>query len=305
MAIPDFQSLMLPLLRVAADGGEHSLAEAREKLATEFNLTESDREEPLPSGNDTKFSNRVGWAKAYLQQAGLLMSPRRGYFQASPRGIDLLKSPPPRINIPFLERYPEFAAFRTPKSGIQKPPDASVETQEPVSPEEALHAAYEKMTASLTAELLSQVKDASPKFFERLVVQLLLKMGYGDYRQDAGAATGKPGDEGIDGIINEDRLGLDVLYIQAKKWNGTVGRPDIHRFVGALQGRQAKKGVFITTGGFSDEAVAYAKHIDPRVVLIDGHRLAELMIEFEIGVTTDRTYQVKRISTEYFDPGNV
>jgi restriction system protein len=302
MAVPDFQSLMLPLLRIAEDGKEHSLAEAREKMATDFALTKEDRDELLPSGRQSKFSNRVAWAKSYLQQAGLLISPRRGHFQISPRGSDVLKSPPERIDIGFLEQYPEFVAFRTPKAEIAEPPGkVLVSPQEPVSPEEALHAAHLKMRAGLASEVLAQVKAASPKFFEQSVLQLLLKMGYGDYREGAGEATGKPGDEGIDGIINEDRLGLDVLYLQAKKWEGTVGRPEIQRFVGALHGKRAKKGVFITTGAFSAEAAAYVEHIDPKVILIDGRRLAELMIDFGIGVHTAATYDVKRIDSDYFD----
>jgi restriction system protein len=302
MAVPDFQSLMLPLLRVAADGKEHSLAEARERLADDFKLSHEDQEELLPSGRQSKFSNRVAWAKSYLQQAGLLSSPRRGHFQVSVRGSEILKSPPDRIDISFLEQYPEFVAFRTPKAEATEPSGVvAASPQEPVTPEEALYAAHIKMRAGLTAEVLAQVKAASPKFFEQLVLQLLLKMGYGNYREGAGEATGKAGDEGIDGVINEDRLGLDVLYLQAKKWEGTVGRPEIQKFVGALHGKRAKKGVFITTGAFSAEAIAYVDHIDPKVVLIDGRRLAELMIDCDVGVHTAALYNVKRIDSDYFD----
>jgi restriction system protein len=198
MAVPDFQSLMLPLLRVAADGKEHSLAEAREKLADDFKLSHEDREELLPSGRQSKFSNRVACAKSYLQQAGLLSSPRRGHFQVSVRGNEILKSPPDRIDIGFLEQYPEFVAFRTPKAEAAEPSGkVAASPQEQVTPEEALYAAYVKMRAGLTAEVLAQVKTASPKFFEQLVLQLLLKMGYGNYRDGAGEATGKSGDEGI------------------------------------------------------------------------------------------------------------
>ncbi len=306
MAVPDFQSLMLPLLRIAADGREHSLAEARDVLAGEFKLSDADREELLPSGRQPKFANRVAWAKSYLQQAGLLLSPRRGHFQLSDRGQAVLKSPPPRIDIKFLEQYPEFVDFRTPKVDVAGVLVDGPPTQpEPETPEEALEAAHLKMRVGLASELLSRVKAASPQFFEGLVVELLLKMGYGGSRRDAGQAIGRSGDEGIDGVISEDRLGLDVVYLQAKKWDGTVGRPEIQRFVGALHGKRAKKGVFITTGAFSAEATAYVDHIDPKVVLIDGRRLAELMMDFDLGVSTSATYSVKRIDSDYFDETGV
>lgn len=302
MAVPDFQSLMMPLLRLAADGQEHSLAEARESLAAQFELSDRDREEPLPSGRQSKFSNRVAWAKSYLQQAGLLLSPRRGHFQLSDRGRDVLKNAPPRIDIKFLEQYPEFVEFRTPKGDVAPMPSPTPSsTPEPETPEEALEAAHLRMRVGLASELLGRVKEASPQFFERLVVELLLKMGYGGSRRDAGQAIGRSGDEGIDGVISEDRLGLDVVYLQAKKWDGTVGRPEIQRFVGALHGKRAKKGVFITTGAFSAEAVAYVDHIDPKVVLIDGRRLTELMIDFDLAVNTAATYSVKRLDSDYFE----
>lgn len=302
MAVPDFQSLMLPLLKLAADSQPHSLAEAREALAAAFKLTQADRAELLPSGNQSKFSNRVAWAKSYLQQAGLLLSPKRGHFQLSDRGAAVLKVPPARIDIKFLEQYPEFVEFRTPKQDDTErpptPPHGSLDTE---TPEEAFEVAHQKMTASLASEVLTRVKAASPEFFERLVVELLLKMGYGGSRADAGQAVGKAGDEGIDGIISEDRLGLDVVYLQAKKWDATVGRPEIQKFVGALHGKRARKGVFISTGSFSADAMAYVEHIDPKVVLIDGRRLAQLMIDFEVGVSTARTYSVKRIDSDYFE----
>jgi restriction system protein len=302
MAVPDFQSLMMPLLRIAEDGQEHSLGEARDVLAAEFRLSESDREEPLPSGRQPKFSNRVAWAKSYLQQAGLLLSPRRGHFQISDRGREVLRAAPARIDIKFLEQYPEFVEFRTPKGDAAEIPAQAPSAQpEPETPEEALDTAYLKLRIGLASELLSRVKAASPQLFERLVVELLLKMGYGGSRRDAGQAIGRAGDEGIDGVISEDRLGLDVIYLQAKRWEGTVGRPEIQRFVGALHGKRAKKGVFITTGTFSAEAAAYVDHIDPKVVLIDGRRLAGLMMDFDLAVNTAATYTLKRLDSDYFD----
>jgi restriction system protein len=293
---------MLPLLRIASDGKEHALADARAQLGTQFNLTQAEQDELLPSGRQSRFANRVAWAKVYLVQGGLLLSPRRGRFLISDRGRELLKSPPLRIDIKFLEQYPEFVEFRTPKTDAPKSLALEVsEATDAETPEEALEAAHGKMKASLASEVLGRVKGGSPEFFEKLVVELLLKMGYGGSRADAGQAVGKAGDEGIDGVISEDRLGLDVVYIQAKRWDGSVGRPDIQKFVGALHGKRAKKGVFITTGYFSSDAAAYVEHIDPKVVLIDGRRLAELMIDFEIGVTTARTFHVKRVDSDYFD----
>ena len=303
MAVPDFQSLMLPLLRIAADGVVHSLAEAREVLAVEFNLTPTDREERLPSGRQSKFANRVAWAKVYLQQAGLLASPCCGHFQISPKGREVLKAPPARIDMKFLSQYPEFVEFRS--RGEVEEPSGMAPSRQPESetPEETLEAAHLKIRAGLASEVLGRVKTATPEFFERLVVELLLKMGYGGSRKDAGHAIGKSGDEGINGVISEDRLGLDVVYLQAKKWDGNVGRPEIQKFVGALHGKRAKKGVFITTSSFSPDAIPDVDHIDPKVVLIDGRRLAELMIDFEIGVSTARTYHVKRIDSDYFEEG--
>jgi restriction system protein len=295
--VPDFQSVMLPLLRVVADGKEHS-----NDLAIAFKLSDAERDELLPSGRQARFANRVAWAKVYLQGGGLVASVRRGHFQITARGLDVLKSPPPKIDIQFLAQYPEFQDFRSrgDSKEVVVQGQASSEPDEQ-SPEEALEAAHDKMRAGLASEVLARVKAGSPQFFERLVVELLLKMGYGGSRRDAGKAIGRSGDEGIDGIISEDRLGLDMVYLQAKKWESSVGRPEIQRFVGALHGKRAKKGVFITTSTFSSEAIGYVDHIDPKVVLIDGRRLAELMIDFEVGVATARTYYVRRIDSDYFE----
>lgn len=288
---------MLPLLRFAADGIEHSLAQARDPLAKEFGLSDSDLKQLLASGATT-FSNRVSWAKVYLAQAGLLMSTKRGFFKISPRGSEILKNPPNRIDIKFLDKFPEFVQFRTVKKKGQDTQTTS-DTNEAHTPEENLELAYARIRGGLASELLERVKAGSPRFFERLVVHLLLKMGYGGY-EEAGSHTGKSGDEGIDGVIKEDRLGLDSVYLQAKKWEGTVGRPEIHKFVGALHGKRAKKGVFITTGTFSADATDYVEHIEPKVVLIDGKKLSELMIDFDVGVNTLVSYAVKRVDSDYF-----
>ncbi len=201
-----------------------------------------------------------------------------------------------------MEQYPEFIEFRRPKAAGDEPSTPTIPGATDVeTPEEALEAAHAKMRGTLASEVLGRVKTGSPEFFEKLVVELLLKMGYGGSRADAGQAVGKAGDEGIDGVISEDRLGLDIVYLQAKRWDGSVGRPEVQKFVGALHGKRAKKGVFITTGFFSSDAAAYVEHIDPKVVLLDGRRLAELMIDFEVGVTTARIYSVKRVDSDYFE----
>lgn len=286
---------MRPLLELASDGREHSLAEAREELAETFHLTEEDRKTLLPSGKQPTFTNRVAWARVYLGQAGALESSRRGYFRIAPRGNQLLKDVAARITIKDLERFPEFQKFRaTAKRQEQE------ESVEPQTPEETLENAYQRLRSDLAVELLKRVKESSPEFFEQLVVELLLKMGYGGSRKEAGEAIGKAGDEGIDGIINEDRLGLDVIYVQAKRWEGSVGRPEIQKFVGALHGRRAKKGVFITTSTFSADAREYVDKIDPKVVLINGEQLSHLMIDFNVGVTPNAIYETKRIDSDYF-----
>ena len=301
MAIPDFQSLMLPLLRLAADGQEHRFRDAVETLAEEFSLSPQERTELLPSGGAPLFTNRVGWANSYLKQSRLLEAPRRGLFRITQRGQDLLAENPKQINIGLLERYPEFLAWRNKRRSRTPKPTQQPETpSEAETPEDALASAYQQLRAELESEILDQVAGASPAFFEQLVVDLLVKMGYGGSRQDAGRAVGRSGDGGIDGIINEDRLGLDVIYIQAKRWESTVGRPEIQKFAGALQGHRARKGVFITTSGFSREAVDYASQIDTRITLVDGERLSRLMLDHNVGVTTVGTFEVKKIDSDYF-----
>ena len=301
MAIPDYQSLMLPLLRHAADGQEHRFRDAVETLAEEFSLSPEERTELLPSGGQPLFNNRLAWASTYLKQAGLLEAPRRGLFRITQRGHDLLAENPKQIDIGLLQRYPEFAAWRGKRRlRTPKPTQQSEASSESETPEDVLASAYQQLRAELESEILDQVAGASPSFFEQLVVDLLLKMGYGGSRQDAGRAIGRSGDGGIDGIINEDRLGLDVIYIQAKRWESTVGRPEIQKFAGALQGHRARKGVFITTSGFSREALDYASQIDTRIILIDGDRLSRLMLDHSVGVTTVGTFEVKKIDSDYF-----
>jgi restriction system protein len=303
MPIPDFQSCMLPLLKLASDGKEHSLSEAKAALAEGFGLTPAEREELLPSGRQRRFDNRVAWAKVYLQRAGLLKGTRRGHFEIAERGRQVLAEHPKKVDIAFLDRYEEFQEFRSVsrrsgEEGASTEPDQAEEGEE--TPEEVLEQAYQRIRSDLTSELLMRLRGATPQFFESIVVEVLLKMGYGRNRAEAGRAIGKSGDEGVDGVISEDRLGLDAIYIQAKRWEGTVGRPEIQRFVGALQGKRARKGVFITTGVFSGDARDYVSHIDPRVVLIDGRQLAEYMVDLNLGVVPKVAYELKRIDSDYF-----
>jgi len=304
MAIPDFQSLMLPLLNIAADGKEHHIREAINSLASQFSLAEAELKELLPSGVDFVFNNRVGWARTYLKKAGLIQYTKRGYFQITDRGRTVLAEKPPKINIAFLRRFPEFLDFQAAKKTTTEEVGQTSQEQEDVTetPEELLASEYVKLRKQVEAELLTRVKACPPEFFERLVVRLLTTIGYGGSLADAGRAVGKAGDGGIDGVIKEDKLGLDLLYIQAKRWDATiVGRPEIQKFVGALHGRKAKKGIFMTTSTFSKDAREYAESLDTKVILIDGARLSELMFEYGIGVATVNTYEIKRIDSDFFE----
>jgi restriction system protein len=301
MAIPDYQSIMLPLLKYAGDEEEHSLREAIEALAENFNLTDEEKRQLLPSGQQATFDNRVGWARTYLKKARLLKYTRRGHFRITERGKSVLENNPSRIDRNYLKKFSEFVDFITPDPEEEtKASRLSVE-EEKQTPEEHIEHAYQRVRKSLVKEILQTIQDQSPAFFERLVIDLLVKMGYGGTRKDAGQAVGRSGDGGIDGIIKEDRLGLDIMYIQAKRWNQkTVGRPEIQKFAGALQGRRAKKGIFITTSSFSQTARDYVSRIDSKIVLIDGETLAQLMIDFNIGVTAIASYEIKRIDSDYF-----
>ena len=301
MAIPNYQEIMLPLLKFAADGEVHHTREAREALANHFGLSPDERKEMLPSGKQPTFDNRVGWARTYMTKAGLLATPRRSYLQIAERGRQVLAEGPTSINVTFLERFPEFLAFRSlrrdkSETGTEEPPVTFGES----SPEEALERAYQSLRSNLGAEILETVKGCSPAFFEELVVDLLVKMGYGGSRREAGQAIGRSGDEGIDGIIKEDRLGLDIIYIQAKRWNGVVGRPEIQKFAGALQGQRARKGIFITTSSFTKDAYDYVNAIETKIILIDGTALTEYMIDNNVGVTTEASFEIKRIDGDYF-----
>ncbi len=300
MAVPAFQQVLMPLLRLTADGKEYSLRGAIELLADEFHLNDEDRKELLPSGVQATFDNRVSWARTYMKKAGLLETPKRGYLKITDRGLEALKQDKV-INVKFLRQYPEFVEFNKGGSKIPDPgstPGPGGDSEQ--TPLEAIESAYETVRNGLASDLLDQVMKSSPDFFESLVVDLLVRMGYGGTRKEAGRAVGKSGDEGIDGIINEDRLGLEVVYIQAKRWKDTVTRPELQKFVGALYGQNAKKGVFITTSSFSKGAVDYVSGLQNKVVLVDGEMLAQLMMDYSVGVALERSYEVKRVDFDYF-----
>lgn len=304
MAIPDYQSLMLPLLRFLGDKKEHSFRETLDALAKEFDLSEGELRELLPSGKQPIFDNRVGWARTYMKKAGLLESTRRGIFRVTDRGLKILSQKPTQINVKYLRQFPEFVEFQTVKHEKTEEPMGAEEEKEN-TPEELLETAYQQINDQLASDLLKQIRTLPPALFEKIVVELLVGMGYGGTIKDAGQAIGKSGDEGIDGVIKEDRLGLDAIYLQAKKWENTVGRPEIQKFAGALQGQRAKKGIFITTSYFSKEAYDYTSRIDTKIVLIDGEQLARLMIDHNIGVTSISKYEIKKMDSDYFSYGDI
>jgi restriction system protein len=299
--IPDYQSIMLPLLEFISDGKEYKMRFVTDELAIKFGVSEEEQKELLPSGVAPIFYNRTAWAKTYLKKAGLIDSPKQGIVVISKRGLDVLKKKPSSINVKFLKQFSEFVEFQTSKREDEIETETNDE-QSTQTPEELLETAYQKIRKSLASELINKVVELSPAFFEKLVVELLVKMGYGGSIKDAGKAMGKSGDEGIDGTIKEDKLGLDIIYIQAKRWKpgNVVGRPELQKFVGALAGQGAKKGIFITTSNFTKEAIEYTPRNETKIVLIDGHQLAQLMIDYNLGCTPQQTYEVKKIDSDYF-----
>lgn len=304
MAIPDFQSTMLPVLKSLSDGKEHSNGEISEAVVKCFDLSEEEKSRLLPSKKQPVIINRLRWATSYLKQAGLIEAVKRGIYKITDEGITVIESNPEKINVNFLMKYPSFAIFRQGKSNSDQAEEAKAVTEDTCSsektPEEYIEFGINSVNQSLKQELISTIKKCSPYFFERLVVDLLLAMGYGGSRQEAGRLTNKGSDEGIDGIINEDKLGLDVIYIQAKKWEGSVSRPEIQKFAGALQGKRASKGIYITTSCFTKEAHEYARSITSRIILIDGDKLAELMVEYDVGVNAVQVFKLKKIDSDYF-----
>jgi restriction system protein len=304
MPIPPFQTLLKPTLELLADKAVWRLRELEEKLAQRLGVTNEEREILLPSGAMPMFYNRVGWAKWHLDRAKLVETVNRGSYRITDRGLSVLAQAPAVIDKRFLDQFVEAPLAKGARGSTAGGADADVEGDAApdvaLSSEELMESASKALQAMVATELVARIKAESPAFFERLVVKLLLKMGYGGSRQEAGRAVGRSGDGGIDGIINEDRLGLDAVYIQAKRWEGIVGRPEIMKFVGALAGQRASKGVFISTSSYTQEAREYAAQSQYKVVLIDGERLAQLMIEYNLGVSVAAVYEVKRIDNDFF-----
>lgn len=308
MAIPGYQTFMLPVLKYVGERSDEVVVirDLFPAVASQFNLRDDDLSELLPSGTTTTFVNRVSWVCTYLKKAGLLSAPRRGCVAITQRGLEVLAENPSEINNAFLRRYPEFLAFQARgKNSGQDDIEAHQGQSTSNTPHESIEIGYQSIRSELAVDLLQRVKECTPAFFERLVVELLVKMGYGGSRADAGRALGRSGDGGIDGIIKEDRLGLDAIFIQAKRWaDKPVGRPDVQQFAGALAGHGAVKGIFITTSNFTRDAAEYSAGLrNSKIVLIGGEELAELMIDNGIGVATAATYEVKRIDSDYFVEG--
>jgi len=301
MAIPDFQTLMLPVLRASVDR-EVQISDVVTRLGVELGLTAEELSEVLPSGKQTKFANRVNWAKSYLGKAGLVTLTRRGHFLASSRGKQVLSAPPERITIKFLEAFPEFIAFREASSQTAATPKPEQASLKDLTPDEVIRSAHAELDESLGAELLSKILAAPPDFFERLVVQLLIAMGYGGTAIEAGRALGKSGDGGVDGVIDQDALGLDRIYVQAKRYaDSKVSSGEIRDFFGSLDRFKASKGLFVTTSVFSPAAKETAEQLSKRIVLVDGPLLTRLMIRFDIGCRVEETIQIKKLDEEFFD----
>jgi restriction system protein len=302
--IPDFQTLMLPVLKYIGDNQEHSKKEVVESLSNIMKLSEAEKREMLSSRNQPVFYNRITWVFAHFKAAKIITNEKRGYVQITELGIDILKKNPNTINLKLLKQLPTYVEAMNSwknKSSVETTSKVEDSDTEVKTPEELIETGHQKIRQSLEQELLSKLKSVHPSFFEKIVVELLVKMGYGGSIAEAGKATRYTNDEGIDGIIKEDKLGLDVIYIQAKRWEGSVGRPEIQKFVGALAGQRAKKGVFITTSSFSKDAETYAKQMDVKIILIDGEDLAQYMIDYNLGVSIQSTYEIKKIDSDYFE----
>lgn len=302
MNIPDFQSVMLPIMEIASDKNVHFFKDVNDKIKEHYKLTDDEINELLPSGKQTIIENRTGWAKTHLKKAGLLNYPKRGCIQITERGLSILENKPEKIDIKTLKQFDEYNEFIKITNDDKSNDDSSNEI-EIHTPEELMEKAFQNIKRTLADEILDKIRNVTPSFFEKLVVNLLVKMGYGGSVKDAGKAIGKVNDEGIDGTIKEDKLGLDVIYIQAKRWKdgNVVGRPELQKFVGALAGQGAKKGIFITASTFTKEALEYAPKNDTKIILIDGIQLAELLIEYNIGVSNQQTYEIKKIDNDYFE----
>lgn len=300
MPIPDYESLMLPMLKYGNEG-VISFKDAVAKASDEFELTEEERQVTIPSGPEALIKNRTGWAVTYMVKASLLHRPKRGFFTITDKGKEALASNPPAINRKYLEQFPEFIQFLK-KKKVTKSSETADSATSAITPEERIGIAYGEITSEIESELISKILESSPEFFERVIVSLLISMGYGGSYEQAGEHLGKSGDGGVDGVINEDKLGLDLIYVQAKKYapENSVGRPAIQAFAGSLLGFGATKGVFVTTSSFSKHAYDYASSVPQRIILIDGEKLTSLMLENNVGVRVNRSIELKKIDEDFF-----
>jgi restriction system protein len=293
---------MLPILELMSDKKERDIRSIVSFICDKFNLTDEERTELLPSGSQEIIINRVSWSKTYLNKAKLLVSPRRAKFVITEQGLRILASKPKRIDIKFLRELPDFKGWYLRSS---KKDNSNIKQEEDIetgkTPEELLGYSFNQLKNELAAELIEKIKNCSAGFFEWLVIDLLIKMGYGGSKKEAGKIVGKSGDGGIDGIIKEDKLGLDTIYVQAKKWDATVPIGHVRDFAGSLLSKKSKKGIFISTSNYPKGAYDFVSSIEPKIILIDGKELAELMIEYNVGVTTKNCYEVKRMDSDYFE----
>lgn len=305
MAVPKYNEFMIPILKLCSDKKEYSLKDVIEIMSNEFNLSEADKNEMLPSGTQTTLYNRIGWAKTYLIRANLIEKVNRGTFKITHRGLEFLKNETSTVDIILLKQNKDLQEYQSISfDKLTAEADNIAEIQKTITPEESFEYGYSNIIDNLSYEILEKLKTVSPSKFERIVVELLVKMGYGgSFKEAAGQVVGKSGDEGIDGIIKEDKLGLDFIYIQAKRWKeiNVVSRPEIQKFAGALLGKKSKKGIFITTSRYSKEAEEYVKSIDASIILLDGEKLARLMIENNLGTTIINTYEIKKIDNDYYE----
>lgn len=302
MSIPKYDEMYREFLDCLADGQAHKSKEVKDIVAKRLSISAKEREELLPSGKQALFDNRIGWTRTYLKKAGLVQSPARGIYVLTPAGKQVLLENPAKIDNTYLQRFESFRNFVSADQSEENE-GMNVPTVSSQTPQDVLDDAFRKINQTLCDDLLAEIVKQSPAFFEHLVIKLLTQMGYGGTVEHAGEVIGQSGDEGIDGIIREDKLGFNLIYIQAKRWDcdATVGRPEIQKFVGALAGQGASKGLFITTAKFTKEARQYAeKQHTTKVVLVDGQTLARLMIEYNLGVSTEATYRIKRIDTDFF-----
>jgi len=299
--IPDYETLMLPMLRYGNEG-VISFKDSVAKASDEFNLTDEERDETIPSGPEPLIKNRVAWAITYLVKARLLHRPKRAHFTITDRGKEVLANNPTAINRKYLEQFPEFLQFQRKKKVSKSSETAEPQDSSAITPEERIGVAYDEITSEIESELITKILESSPEFFERVIVNLLVSMGYGGSYEQAGEHLGKSGDGGVDGVINEDKLGLDLIYVQAKRYapDKPIGRPAIQAFAGSLLGFGANKGVFVTTSSFSKHAHEYASGVPQRIILIDGDKLTSLMLEHNVGVRVNRTIELKKIDEDFF-----